>query len=333
MDHLRTPDERFANLPDYPFAPNYLDIDDTEGGSLRVHYLDEGDSAGDTVLLLHGQPAWSYLYRHMIPPLVAAGFRVVAPDLVGFGRSDKPTRKEDYTYARHVAWMSDWLLQMDLSGITVFLQDWGSLIGLRLVAAYPERFDRVVLGNGGLPTGPIPQDFAEPLLETYETLPVVPAAELDNRFRDNAGIPGVFYWRRFCAESPELLRLGSFIDRVGNARPLSDAEKAAFEAPFPDESYLQGARRFPSLIPLFPDDPEAEENRQAWEVLRQFDKPFLLAFADDDPVTVSMRQVFVDSVPGCQGMDHRTIGPAGHFLQQDQPEQCVQAILDVTGRG
>ena len=160
MQFKRTPDERFDNLVDYQFQPNYLQVEDGEGGELRIHYLDEGPADGDVVLLLHGQPVWSYLYRHMIPPLVEAGFRVIAPDLVGFGRSDKPTRVEDYTYGRHVAWMSDGLTQLDLNGITVFLQDWGSLIGLRLVAAFPERFAGVVLANGGLPAGPIPEEFA-----------------------------------------------------------------------------------------------------------------------------------------------------------------------------
>jgi haloalkane dehalogenase len=194
MEFKRTPDERFHGLVDYPFQPHYLQVDDTEGGELRIHYLDEGPSDGDVVLLLHGQPAWSYLYRHMIPPLVEAGFRVIAPDLVGFGRSDKPTRIEDYTYARHVAWMSDWLTRLDLNGVTVFLQDWGSLIGLRLVAAFPERFAGVVLANGGLPTGPIPEGFSAPLKEAYKTLPVVKAEELEARFRDRSGVPG--NWKR-----------------------------------------------------------------------------------------------------------------------------------------
>ncbi|QFU76638.1 alpha/beta fold hydrolase [Halioglobus maricola] len=337
MQARRTPDERFDNLPGYPFNPNYLQVDDTEGGELRIHYLDEGAPDGDVVLLLHGQPAWSYLYRHMIPPLVAAGFRVIAPDLVGFGRSDKPVRLEDYTYARHVAWMSDWLAQLDLTGITVFLQDWGSLIGLRLVAAFPERFSGVVLSNGGLPAGPIPDEFAGPARETYKTLPVVKAAELEACFRGNyeggpPGVPGFLYWRKFCAESPEIVRPGDPIDLIGNAAPLTELEKEAFNAPYPDESYLAGARRFPSLVPLFADEPEVAENKIAWKVLKQFDKPFLCAFADDDPVTAGMEQPFLDSVPGCQGVDHRTIGPAGHFPQQDQPEQCVKAILDVTGR-
>ena len=329
MEYKRTPDECFANLPGYPFTPNYLTVNDTEGGQLRVHYLDEGPRDGPLVLLMHGQPAWSYLYRHMIPLLVDAGCRVIAPDLVGFGRSDKPTRTEDYTYARHVLWMSDWLQQMDLNDITVFFQDWGSLIGLRLVAAFPDRFARVVLANGGLPTGAVPVEFADALREAYELLPVVPAAELDTRFRATDGIPGFLYWRKFCAEGTEIEKPSCVMASVGSATELPEAELAAYDAPFPDASYVAGARRFPSLVPLFMDDPEVPANLAAWEVLSKFDKPFLLAFADDDPVTSTMEPVFHEKVPGSQGVDHRTIGPAGHFLQQDQPEQCVQAILDV----
>lgn len=334
MEFKRTPDERFDNLVDYPFQPNYLQVDDTEGGTLRIHYLDEGSPDGDVVLLMHGQPAWSYLYRHMIPPLVEAGFRVIAPDLVGFGRSDKPSRVEDYTYARHVAWMSDWLTRLDISGITVFCQDWGSLIGLRLVAAFPERFAGVVLANGGLPTGPVPEAFSAPAKEAYKTLPVPKATELEACFRGTfeggpAGVPGFLYWRKFCAEGPDILRPGEVIGLVSNAAPLSDGEKAAYNAPYPDESYLAGARRFPSLVPLFADEPEVAENKAAWEVLAQFDKPFMCAFADDDPVTAGGDKPFLEKVPGCQGIEHRTISPAGHFLQQDQPQQCVQAILDI----
>ncbi len=333
MQYKRTPDEHFENLLDYPFAPHYLQVDDTQGGSLRVHYLDEGATDGEVVLLLHGQPAWSYLYRHMIPPLVEAGFRVIAPDLVGFGRSDKPTQGDDYTYARHVAWMSDWLLQLNLHDITVFLQDWGSLIGLRLVAAFPERFSGVVLSNGGLPTGPVPEAFADTLKEAYQHLPAVKASELNARFRDTSGMPGMLYWRKFCQDSPELLRPGhTVIANVTSSKTLLEEEKAAFNAPFPDETYLAGARRFPSLVPIFHDEPEVAENRAAWKVLGQFDKPFLCAFSDDDPVTAGGDKPFLDKVPGCQGVKHRTIAPAGHFLQQEQPQQCVQAILDITGR-
>jgi haloalkane dehalogenase len=330
MKHYRTPDERFEGLADYAFEPNYLQIADTEEGELRLHYLDEGPAEGPIVLLMHGQPAWSYLYRYMIPPLVEAGFRVVAPDLIGFGRSDKPAQLQDYTYARHVQWMSEWLTTLDLTDITVFFQDWGSLIGLRLVTAFPERFARVVLANGGMPTGIIPQEYAQPLKEAYKTLPVVKAQELGDRFRDTSGIPGFLYWRKFCAESPDL-EIGSLMSTV-SAGLMDERAQAAYAAPFPDQRYMAGARRFPSLVPVFHDEPEVEENLAAWDVLCKFDKPFMLAFSDNDPVTVGGDKKFMEKVPGANGIRHRTIENAGHFLQQDAPQQCVQAILDITGR-
>ena len=327
MDAKRTPDERFIDLVDYPFQPRYLQVGDTEGGELRIHYLDEGPANGQIILLMHGQPVWSYVYRHMIPLLVAAGFRVIAPDLVGFGRSDKPTQTEDYTYARHVTWMSDWLTQLDLNDITVFFQDWGSLIGLRLVTAFPERFAGGVLANGGLPAGMIPQEYTEPLKAAYPTLAVVKAEELNSRFRDTSGIPGFLYWRKFCAESADL-DIGHLM-KVISPTPMSAEVEAAFNAPFPDQSYMAGARRFPSLVPVLHDEPEVEENKAAWKVLEQFDKPFMCAFSDNDPVTAGGDKAFIKKVPGCSGVEHRTISPAGHFLQQDQPEQCVTAILDL----
>jgi len=328
MQYKRTADERFENLADYPFEPNYLQIADGEGGELRLHYLDEGSAEGPVVLLMHGQPAWSYLYRYMIPPLVEAGYRVLAPDLIGFGRSDKPTRIEDYSYAGHVAWMNEWLMTMDLNDITLFCQDWGSLIGLRMLTTSPERFSQVVLSNGGLPIGMIPQQYSQPLKEAYKTLPVVKAQELGDRFRDTSGIPGFLYWRKFCAESPDL-DIGALMGTIGQ---LPADTVAAYAAPFPDQSYMAGARRFPGLVPVFPDEPGVEDNKAAWEVLKQFDKPFMLAFADNDPVTAGGDAVFLDKVPGCQGVAHRTIEGAGHFVQQEQPGQCVQAIFDVTGR-
>ena len=191
-----------------------------------------------------------------------------------------------------------------------------------------------MLANGGLPTGPVPEAFAAPLREAYKTLPVVSAKELDERFRDKAGIPGMLYWRKFCAEGDEILRPGdAVIHNVGNAVEFAPGEIEAFNAPFPDESYIAGARRFPSLVPIFYDEPEVAENKAAWEVLKQFDKPFMCAFSDDDPVTAGGDRAFIESVPGCRDVAHRTIGPAGHFLQHEQPQQCVQAILDITGRG
>ena len=330
MEYLRTPDDRFEGLEDYPFEPNYLQIADSEGGQLRVHYLDEGEKDAPIVLLMHGQPAWSYLYRYMIAPLVDAGFRVIAPDLIGFGRSDKPTRIENYTYARHIAWMSEWFTALALNNVTLFCQDWGSLIGLRLVTTYPERFSHVVLSNGGLPAGIVPSEYTEPLKEAYKTLPVVQAEELEARFKDTSGIPGFLYWRKFCAES-ENLEIGHVMATV-SATPLSPGSKNAYSAPFPEQSYMAGARKFPTLVPLLHDEPEVAENKAAWEVLEQFDKPFMTAFADDDPVTTGGERPFLERVPGCQGVAHRTIENAGHFVQQDAPQQCVQAILDITGR-
>ncbi|MFT6033220.1 MAG: haloalkane dehalogenase [Arenicella sp.] len=330
MDFLRTPDDQFENLPDYPFSPNYLTIDDMQGGQLRVHYLDEGPRDGPIVLLMHGQPVWSYLYRYMIPPLVEAGFRVVVPDLVGFGRSDKPTKQEDYTYARHVSWMSDWFTQMELTDVTVFLQDWGSLIGLRLVAAFPERFSHVVLANGGLPTGPVPPLLGRLLQWIYPRIEIVRAEQLGAKFKVKWGIPGFLYWRKYAAESPDF----SITDvmQVSARGSLSPDILSAYEAPFPDQSFMSGARQFPMLVPIFANEPEVEENKAAWRVLRSFNKPFMLAFADNDPVTAGGDKKFLEQVPGCKGVEHRTITDAGHFLQQDQPDKCVKAILDVTGR-
>ncbi len=330
MKFLRTPDERFTELADYPFATNYRQIADGEGGELRLHYLDEGPTEGPVVLLLHGQPSWSYLYRFMIPQLAEAGFRVLAPDLIGFGRSDKPTQIEDYTYASHIQWMSDWLTAMDIAEITLFCQDWGSLIGLRLVAAYPEYFSAVVLSNGGLPTGMIPDEYTEPLKEAYKTLPVVKAEELGERLNDTSGIPGFLYWRKFCAESPDL-DIGEVMQSAA-ATQITPAEKSAYSAPFPDQSYMAGARKFPSLVPVFNDEPEVEENKAAWKVLRRFDKPFMTAFSDRDPITAGGEVRFQQEVPGAKDIAHRTIKNAGHFVQQEQPQLCVQAILDVTGR-
>jgi haloalkane dehalogenase len=327
MKFARTPDECFANLPDYDFAPNYLDVDDQEGGSLRMHYLDEGPRDGQPILLLHGQPTWSYLYRNMIPLLADAGYRVLTPDLIGFGKSDKPTSINDYTYARHILWASDWLTQLDLTDAYYFGQDWGGLIGLRLVTTFPERFAGVVISNTGLPVGMIPEQFTEALKEADKTLPVVPASELGDRFRDTTGIPGFLYWRKHCAEIPELdiRMIMQFSGREIEADILD-----AYAAPFPSQDHVAGARKFPSLVPVFTDNMEVPANLEAWKVLDAWKKPFLLAFADNDPVTAGGDAIFLKRVPGTKGMPHRTIENAGHFVQEEQPEACVKAILDMT---
>jgi haloalkane dehalogenase len=278
MELLRTPDERFADLAGYPFAPRYVEVD-----GVRVHYVDEG--AGPTVLCLHGEPSWSYLYRTMIPPLVAAGLRVVAPDLVGFGRSDKPAAREDYTYARHVAWMAGFLDALDLRDVTLFCQDWGGLIGLRLVAEDPARFARVVASNTFLPTG------------------------------DQTPPPAFLAWQQFSQTVPEF-PVGRIIAGASK-RPVSPEALAAYDAPFPDERYKAGARAFPILVPARPDDPASAANRAAWERLARFDRPFLTAFADGDPITRGADKVLQAKIPGCAGQPHTTIVNAGHFVQED----------------
>ena len=302
MKTLRTPDERFAGLPDYAFEPHYLEINDGDGGTLRVHYIDEGPADAAPVLLMHGEPSWSFLYRHMIPVLVAAGHRVVAPDLVGFGRSDKPTEVTDYSYARHVAWMAEALFDhLDLTGITYFGQDWGGMIGLRLVAEHPHRFARVVVGNTALPTG---------------------EGKISKAFLE---------WQQFAKESP-VFPIGKIIGG-GCALPLTAEVTAGYDAPFPDDTYKAGARIFPSFVPTSPDDPSHDANVAAWSVLEKFDRPFLCAFSDSDPLTQGGDETFLRNVPGTAGQAHTTIVGAGHFLQEDKGPEVAQVIIDLIARG
>jgi haloalkane dehalogenase len=297
MKFLRTPDDRFAGLSDFPFEPHYLTIADGEGGELRVHYLDEGPADAAPVLLMHGEPSWCYLYRHMIPVLVAAGHRVIAPDLIGFGRSDKPTEKSDYTYAKHVGWMIEAMFdRLDLTDITFFGQDWGGLVGLRLVAAAPERFARVVVGNTGLPTGEATPSEA------------------------------FLAWQNFSQTSPQF-PIGMIVNG-GSATDLSADVIAAYDAPFPDDDYKAGARIFPSLVPTGVDDPAHHDQVAAWAVLSTFDRPWLCTFSDKDPVTAGGAKVFLRSVPGCDGQPHVTIEGGGHFLQEDKGPELAAVIVN-----
>jgi haloalkane dehalogenase len=297
VDVLRTPDDRFADLPGYRFPPHYVEVDDGEGGTLRVHVVDEGPSGGEVVVLMHGEPSWSYLYRTMIPVLVDAGLRCVAPDLVGFGRSDKPARRQDYSYARHVEWMRQALFdRLELTGVTLVGQDWGGLIGLRLVGEQPERFARVVAANTGLPTGDRP---------------------LSDAFLD---------WQKFSQESP-VFPIGRIV-AGGCAGPLPDAVVAAYDAPFPDDAYMAGARIFPTLVPTSPADPAAAANLAAWATLAAFDRPFLTAFSDGDPITGGGDAVFRRTVPGAQGVEHVTIAGGGHFLQEDRGPELARVVAD-----
>jgi len=327
MKILRTPDERFDGLEGYDFRPNYSEVDAGGSDRLRIHHLDEGPRGGETILCLHGQPTWSYLYRKMIPVFCDAGHRVVAPDFVGFGRSDKPSERTDYSYANHVGWMSQWLEQLDLRDLTLFCQDWGGLVGLRLVALHPERFARVVIANTGLPDAQgVPEEAAAPMHALYDSLPVVDVSELGARFAAKDGPPGFLYWRKFCAETPRL-EIADIMENAGG-RELPAAVLAGYAAPFPGQEYVAGARQFPSLVPVFPDDPAIPDNRAAWEVLRGFERPFLTAFSDSDPVTRGGEARFQKEVAGAQGQRHVTIEGAGHFLQEDAGERVAEAVLD-----
>lgn len=301
MEFLRTPDERFASLPGYGFAPHYLQLDDSEGGQLRMHYVDEGPRDAPVVLMLHGEPSWSYLYRHMIRIVAAAGLRVVAPDLIGFGRSDKPTRRSDYTYQRHVDWVRSALDQLQLRDITLVCQDWGGLIGLRLVGEQPERFARVLAANTMLPTG------------------------------DHAPGEAFLQWRQYSQQTPQF-PVGQIVRR-GCATELAPEVIAAYDAPFPDERYKEGARQFPLLVPISPDDPAAEANRRAWDGLRAYARPFLTAFSDKDAITAAAAPVLRRLIPGCAGQPHTTIVNGGHFLQEDQGEPLARVLLDFIARG
>jgi haloalkane dehalogenase len=295
MQFLRTDDSRFENLPDYSFTPNYLMVDDDEGGELRVHYLDEGPKDASPLLLMHGEPSWSYLYRKMIPILVNAGYRVIAPDLIGFGCSDKPSLRSDYTYQRHVDWMHSLLNQLELNDITLFCQDWGGLIGLRLAAEQSDRFSGVLAANTGLPTG---EDSPS---ESFKQ------------------------WQTFSQEVP-IFPAGAIING-GATSDLSPEVIAAYNAPYPEEKYKEGARQFPLLVPTTSEDPESKNNMAAWQVLCQWQKPFLTAFSDKDPITSGGDKIFQKLIPGTKGQKHTTIDNGGHFLQEDQGEKLAEVLL------
>ena len=291
MKVLRTPDKRFVNLPDYPFKPNYKEVD-----GIRIHYVDENPQNSEVVLLLHGEPSWSYLYRHMIPILRKAGYRVIAPDLVGFGRSDKPTEKEDHTYRKHVSWISKLVNILDLKKISLFCQDWGSLIGLRVAIENQERFNRIILSNGGLPTG---------------------EQKMGKAFLD---------WQEFSKTAPKF-DVGNLIQSATvNKLPKDVLE--AYDAPFPDDTYKAGARILPSLVPTSKDDPEHEANKKAWEGFFKWNKPFLTAFSDSDPITRGGEKFFQKNIPGAQGQNHTTIRDAGHFVQEDKGPELANLIIE-----
>jgi haloalkane dehalogenase len=295
MKLLRTPEAATERLPDYPFDANYLNVGDADDGPVRMHFVDHGPRSGPVMLLLHGEPSWSYLYRKMIPPLAAAGMRCIAPDLIGFGRSDKPTEQSDYTYARHLGWVRSLLDQLELDSFHFFGQDWGGLLGLRLLAERPERFASACAANTFLPTG----------LESVSD--------------------AFLRWREFSQSVPEF-PVGGIIAGA-TVRPISDEVRAAYDAPFPDESYKAGARKFPLLVPIEPDLEEAQNNQAAWKVLAQYERQFLTLFADGDPITAGAEKVLQANIPGAANQPHKIIRDAGHFIQEDAGEELADELI------
>lgn len=291
MKLLRTPDERFQDVIDFPFEPRYIEVD-----GIRIHYIDEGPQSKECILLMHGEPSWSYLYRHMIPILIRAGYRTIAPDLIGFGRSDKPSEKSDHTYRKHVEWITEWVKVLKLRNVILFCQNWGSLIGLRVAIENHECFDGIILSNGGLPTG-------------------------EQRMND-----AFIQWREFSRTSPKF-DIKSII-QSGTTSKLSEDTLKGYDAPFPDDSYKAGPRIMPSLVPISSDDPEHKANKKAIEQYMKWKKPFLTAFSDSDPITKGGERFWQKIIPGAQGQDHITIKNASHFVQEDQGPELANVIIN-----
>ena len=291
MPALRTPSSRFENLPDYPFEPHWLDL----RSGLRMHYVDEGPVDASPVLMLHGEPTWSYLYRTMIPVFAEAGLRAIAPDLVGFGKSDKPDAVSDYSYKGHVDWLKEWMEELDLRDITLVCQDWGSLLGLRLAAENGDRFARIVVANGTLPTG-------------------------------DRGVPIAFKAVRAIATYSPVHPIGLLVAALTNRR-LSRGEISAYDAPFPSSRYKAGVRAFPNLVPTSPDAPAAAANRAAWRELGRWEKPFLTLFGTGDPILGRHDKPLQKHIPGARNQPHDRL-PGGQFIQEDQGEEIARRTVE-----
>ncbi len=290
IEAIKTPESRFENLPDYPFKSNYLKAEE----GISMHYVDEGDMNDPVVLMLHGEPSWSYLYRKMIPILVDNGFRAVAPDLIGFGKSDKPVNRTDYSYQKHIDWLTTFIEQLNLRNIILFCQDWGGLTGLRLVTLMEDRFSMVIASNTWLPVGniPMPESFLQ--------------------------------WREYSQHSPGF-NIGKVLN-MGTLQELSEEVIAAYNAPFPSEEYKAGARMFPTLVPIEPDDPESLKNRKAWEILGKWEKPFLTIFGEGDDIMIGAEKFFQQMIPGAKGQKHALLN-AGHFIQEEKGEELAELIV------
>lgn len=295
VEILKNDPSDFEGLKEWEYKEHFYTLK-TEYGDMNIHYIDEGSSSENTVLLLHGEPDWGYIYRKFIDPLVAAGARVVVPDLPGFGKSDKLSERSSYTYEKYVNWMETWMKDLELNNITLFGQDWGGLIGLRLVAENEDMFKNVVISNTALPTGDISAGKA------FEV------------------------WKNY-AQTVENFHAGGII-KGGTVKGLDQYVIDAYNAPFPDDSYKEAARQFPMLVPVTPDNPSSQKNREAWEVLKNWNKPFLCVFSEQDQIFNGVDKAFTKLIPGCQNQPHKTI-QGGHFIQEDNPEECIEAILHV----
>ena len=295
VDILKNSPSDFSNLKNWDYEENFYNLE-TEYGELRIHYIDEGKENEKTVFLLHGEPDWGYIYRKFVNPLVESGLRVVVPDLPGFGKSDKLSDRNAYSYEKYVMWMNSWLNDLDLKNVTLFGQDWGGMIGLRMVVDNNERFNSIVVSNTGLPTG----DFS-------------PGEDFEN-------------WKKY-AQTVENFHAGGIV-KGGTVKGLDQDAIDGYNAPFPDESYKEAARQFPMLVPVTPDNPSSQPNRDAWEILKQWEKPFLCIFSDEDNIFRGVDKAFTKNIPGCNNQEHKII-KGGHFIQEDNPEDCVKAILSI----
>lgn len=351
MKILRTPEQCFINLKDYPFEPNYTVIKTECGNNMRIHHIDEGPKDGPIILCMHGQPVWSYLYRKMIPFLNHQGIRVIAPDLPGYGKSDKPAARKDYSYQRQVDWISQWLEANDFNNLNLFGQDWGGLIGLRVIADHPERFDRVIISNTGLPYRPdVPEEIVQQVREFRENAKTPTLPEMARKLRTTDKDQGLSfaYWQKYCWETKDIpigFMMSSMLERkrsklstmldllfinlgLKNVSPFQTELGKAYAAPFPNQFYKMGPRAMPSQVPTMPDDPSLEAQKKAWEFYKTFEKPFLCAFSDNDPVTRGADREFLNLVPGAQGQTHSTVEGGGHFIQEEKPEEISEIIIN-----
>lgn len=351
MKILRTPEQCFINLKDYPFEPNYTVIKTECGNDMRIHHIDEGPKDGPIILCMHGQPVWSYLYRKMIPFLNHQGIRVIAPDLPGYGKSDKPAARKDYSYQRQVDWISQWLEANDFNNLNLFGQDWGGLIGLRVIADHPERFDRVIISNTGLPYRPdVPEEIVQQVREFRENAKTPTLPEMARKLRTTDKDQGLSfaYWQKYCWETKDIpigFMMSSMLERkrsklstmldllfinlgLKNVSPFQTELGKAYAAPFPNQFYKMGPRAMPSQVPTMPDDPSLEAQKKAWEFYKIFEKPFLCAFSDNDPVTRGADREFLNLVPGAQGQTHSTVEGGGHFIQEEKPEEISEIIIN-----